>query len=98
MTPSSTIKCPTHGVSDYALICQHLRQATSRIGYYLIEAEPGEPAQAWCSVCDQLLACDRGWSDRADAMADWQLWCEICLARNLEGHELISLVAGSPAC
>jgi hypothetical protein len=90
------VECPIHGRQRYALICVHL--TTSRSSrYYLIEEEPDDPAQAWCESCDRVLAEDRGWSDRASAMAGWKLFCKDCFALTLQQHQLVTLVEGGPA-
>ncbi|WP_073217202.1 hypothetical protein [Massilia sp. CF038] len=92
----ANIECKVHGSAAYALICQNLHNDAG-LPYLLIEAEPGEPAQAWCETCDEALVRSRGWSDAANAIADWKLWCDPCFASNLEARELITLVAGGPA-
>ena len=93
-TMPPTIHCDKHGESAYCLICQHLRSSTG-LGYYAIEAEPDEPAQAWCEQCDEVLAEERGWNDRADAAADWKLFCTTCYEETLQQHELLSWVEGT---
>jgi hypothetical protein len=87
------IECSVHGASPYALICQHLHRDAS-LPYLLIEAEQGEPAQAWCQICDEVVERCRGWNEEAVAIAAWKLWCTHCFIRNLDKRELITLVAG----
>ncbi len=79
------IYCDQHGVTAYCLICQHLRGGVG-LGYWAIKPEPKEPAQAWCEACDAVLDQDRGWSDRAEALADWKLYCAGCYAEALSRH------------
>ena len=56
------------------------------LGYWAIKPDPQEPAQAWCEACDAVLDQDRGWSDRAEALADWKLYCTGCYAEALSRH------------
>lgn len=93
-TPTPTIDCAKHGRSKYALICQHLRN-TDKLGYYLIESEPDEPAQAWCAQCDEIFNNEQGWNDTADNFANWQLYCETCHSKRLSNHTLLSMVIGT---
>lgn len=88
------IHCKRHGVTAYCLICQHLRSEEG-LGYFAIAPEPEEPAQAWCEACDRVLEAERGWSDRADAKADWKLYCTGCYEETLARHELRSWVRGT---
>ncbi len=91
-----TIHCQRHGVSASCIICRHLR-AGSGLGYWAIEPEPGEPAQAWCEQCDVVLQQDRGWTDRGDAFADWQVYCSKCYAETLARHDLRGWCEGGPS-
>ena len=93
-SPRPKIHCEEHGEIDYCLICQHLR-AGAGLGYFAIEAEPEEPAQAWCEKCDAVLEEERGWSDRADELADWMLVCTGCYDQTLQRHQLLSWVEGT---
>ena len=79
------VHCGRHGVTAYCLICRHLREGVG-LGYWAIRAEPEEPAQAWCEECDAALDQDRGWSDRATALADWKLYCAGCYVEALSQH------------
>ena len=94
MTAQTT--CERHGTQPYALICAHLAQ-NSNLSYYLVEEEPGEPAQAWCQACDTVLEAECGWTDHADEQADWKLFCRMCFDEALERHQLESLVEGGPS-
>jgi hypothetical protein len=87
-------QCEEHGPSPYCLICKHLRERNA-LGYFAIQAEPTEPAQAWCEGCDSVLAQERGWNDRADEQADWKLFCTACYERRLSSHRLVSWVEGT---
>ena len=89
----TSIECAIHGAQRYALICVHL-VTSSGCRYCLIEEGP---AQAWCESCDRILAQERGWSDRADGVADWKLFCQRCFAETLQRHLLLTLVEGGPA-
>ena len=93
-----TIHCDRHGVTAYCLICRHLRDGAG-LGYWAIEPEPeiGEPAQAWCEGCDAVLDAEQGWTDRADAAADWKLYCAGCYADTLARHEQRGWCAGGPS-
>ena len=93
-SPRPTIHCEEHGETEYCVICRHLCAGVGA-GYFAIEAEPGEPAQAWCEECDAVLEEERGWSDRADEMADWQLLCTGCYEQTLHRHQLLSWVEGT---
>jgi hypothetical protein len=79
------IHCDRHGPTAYCMICRHLREG-SGLGYSAIKPEPEEPAQAWCEECDAALDRDRGWSDRATALADWRLYCAVCYEQALARH------------
>jgi hypothetical protein len=70
-------------------------RAASGLGYYAIKAEPQEPAQAWCEACDGILEDERGWSDRADAAADWKLYCTGCCRDTLARHQVRSWLRGT---
>ena len=93
-SPRPKVHCEDHGETEYCLICQHLC-ARAGLSYFAIEAEPGEPAQAWCEECDVVLEEERGWSDRADEVAGWKLLCTGCYEQTLQGHELRSWVEGT---
>ena len=88
-----TIQCAKHGVTPYCLICQHLRGG-SGLWYFAIRAEAGEPAQAWCESCDEILEQEQGWTDRADLQANWKLFCTACYETILGRHNLRSWVEG----
>ena len=87
------INCAEHGLSPYCLICQHL-EAQSGLGYFACRALPEYPAQAWCQSCDEVLQQERGWSDRADEVADWKLVCEGCYEQALSRNKFVSWVEG----
>ena len=89
------IHCDRHGVTAYCLICQHLRTGEG-IGFWEIEAEDDEPGQAWCELCDAALDQDQGWSDRAEALADWKLYCGCCYSEALERHQRLGWDSGGP--
>ena len=88
------IHCVRHGITPYCVICRHLREGFG-LGYFAIIPEAEEPAQAWCEACDNVLEAERGWSDRADAQADWKLYCTGCYAETLARHQLRSWVRGT---
>jgi len=90
----SLIACEQHGPSPYCIICRHLREETG-LGYFAIPAEPKGPAQAWCEECDHILDQERGWTDKADAQAEWKLYCTQCYEERLRLHRLISWVDGT---
>ena len=95
--PSShplAIECVVHGTTRYCIICKHLLDG-SGLGYFAIQPDPTEPAQAWCEGCDFIFQHERGWSDRADAEAEWKLACTGCYDTTLVGHHLRSWVQGS---
>jgi hypothetical protein len=81
------IHCERHGITAYCLICRHLREGDG-LAYWAIEPEAEEPAQAWCEACDAVLEQDRGWSDRADDLAEWKLYCAGCYEETLARHIL----------
>lgn len=89
-----TIHCQEHGATPYCLICVHLRGHSGQ-GYFAIEAEDEEPAQAWCEQCDHVLAQQRGWDDVADAQADWAISCTVCYRQRLGLNCLVSMVEGT---
>ncbi len=88
------IQCEEHGSSPYCIICEHLREQNG-LGYFAIQAESTEPAQAWCEACDLVLAQEQGWTDRADLQAGWKLHCTACYERRLSAHTLLSWVEGT---
>jgi hypothetical protein len=88
------VQCAKHGRTEYCLICRHLREH-SGLGFYANTAEKHAPAQAWCAACDQVLDEERGWSDRADAFADWKLFCAVCYKETLTQHKFIAWMVGS---
>jgi hypothetical protein len=88
------VHCERHGVTAYALLCRHLA-AGAGLGYFAIPPEPEEPAQAWCEACDEVVEAEQGWTDRADAQADWRLYCAGCYAGALARHTLLSWVEGT---
>jgi hypothetical protein len=92
-TSNTKIHCDEHGASDYCLICQHL-EAKSGLEYLACRALPDYPAQAWCKGCDAVLQQEQGWSDRADAEADWKLVCEGCYEQALARNKFESWVEG----
>ena len=97
IVPSSdtlVVHCPVHGPTQYCIICKHLRDG-SGLGYFAIKPEPTEPALAWCEDCDRIFQEERGWSDRADAEADWSLVCANCYDQILSRHTLQSWVLGN---
>lgn len=55
------------------------------------------PAQAWCEGCNEIFEQERGWTDRADAAADWQLFCEGCYEQALARHRLVAWADGTDA-
>jgi hypothetical protein len=88
------IHCARHGVTPFCLICRHLGEG-SGLGYFAIKPEADEPAQAWCEACDRVLEAERGWSDRADAAADWKVYCTSCYKEALARHQLRSWLRGT---
>ena len=93
MSHPLAVRCSQHGVTAYCLICRHLWEGIG-LGYWDILPEPEEPAQAWCEGCDAVLHEDRGWSDRAEALVDWKLYCAGCYADTLSRHTLRGLDSG----
>jgi hypothetical protein len=89
------IHCDRHGVTAYCIICRHLRES-SGLAYWAIKPKSEEPAQAWCEECDAVLAEDRGWTDRGDALADWKLYCTGCYAETLARHTRRGWDSGGP--
>ena len=94
-TPSDTkVHCAEHGDSSFCLICQHL-EGQSGLFYYACRALPDYPAQAWCEACDVVLQQERGWSDLADATADWKVICQGCYEQALARNKFMSWVEGT---
>ncbi len=87
------IRCDRHGPREKAIVCRHLPQPTEG-GYFAVPAEAGEPAQAWCQVCEDARIADHGWYDYADSVAQWLLVCTECLARAVKKRSLIHEFAG----
>lgn len=87
------VACKQHSPSAYSIICTHLRERDG-LGYFAIEAEETEPAQAWCEACDVVFSQERGWTDRAEKYAGWKLYCAICYKNRLRSQTLISQVEG----
>jgi hypothetical protein len=79
----------------YCIICRHLCEG-SGLGYWAIKRKGDLPAQAWCEECDAVLEEDRGWTDRGDAQADWQLYCSKCYAKTLARHSRRGWDSGDP--
>ena len=88
------IECAKHGRTTYCLICKHLREQ-SNLSFYACDAETEMPAQAWCTMCDQVLEEEQGWSDRADEAADWKLFCGHCYEETLARHHFIAWSVGT---
>jgi hypothetical protein len=84
---SRVVHCDEHGEMAGCILCRHLCEG-KRLGYWAIKPDATGPAQAWCDQCDVVLDEDRGWTDRGDALADWQLYCEKCYAKTLARHKL----------
>ena len=53
------IHCERHGVTAYCIICRHLCDCAG-LGFWAIEPDLDEPAQAWCEGCDAVLAAEQG--------------------------------------
>ena len=87
------IDCKEHGTSRYSVLCIHLRERDG-LGYFAIQAQATEPAQAWCEACDVVMSQERGWTDRADSYAGWKLYCSTCYKNRLRAQALISVVEG----
>ena len=88
------VNCKQHGASAQCVICTHLQERDG-LGYFAIDADGAEPAQAWCEACDVVMSQERGWTDRATAFANWKLTCEVCYRNRLRAQTLISLVEGT---
>jgi hypothetical protein len=87
------IDCDEHGSSPGCIICRHLGEGRG-LGFWSIKAAADGPAQAWCEDCDKVLEEDRGWTDRGDAQADWQIYCTQCYRRTLRRHKRLGWCAG----
>lgn len=88
------VDCKQHGASAQSIICTHLRERDG-LGYFAIDADGTEPAQAWCEACDVVMSQERGWNERASTFADWKLYCSICFKNRLRAQTLISMVEGT---
>ena len=86
------VDCDEHGQSPGCLICRHLREEHG-LGYWAIKADGG-PAQAWCIACNAMATWDRGWTDRASALADWQIYCTFCYDKTLKRHKRLGWLSG----
>ena len=87
------VDCDEHGQSPGCLICRHLREEHG-LGYWAIQPDAESPLQAWCIACNALATWDRGWTDRASALADWQIYCTICYEKTLKRHKLLGWCSG----
>jgi hypothetical protein len=90
---ANTLHCDRHGLAEKAIVCQHLLQPGEG-GYYVVPAEAGDPAQAWCEICERARIADRGWYDYADGVAQWLLVCTECMATAVENRPLMEQCAG----
>jgi hypothetical protein len=86
----SVLQCTHHGPSQTIFVCQHLPRGAG-VGFNPA-TDPGNPRpNAWCDACDRMLVQERGWTDRAEAMAKIVVICASCYdiveERNRTGSE-----------
>jgi hypothetical protein len=87
------VDCDEHGQSPGCLICRHLREERG-LGYWAIRPDDDAPAMAWCIACNAMVTWDRGWTDRASALADWQIYCTFCYDKTLKRHKQVGWCSG----
>jgi hypothetical protein len=87
------VACDDHGSSPACILCSHLGDGRG-LGFWSIKPGKESPAQAWCEACDAILEVDRGWTDRGDARADWQIYCTQCYRKTLRRHTRLGWDAG----
>ncbi len=92
-SPPRLVECDDHGSTPDCLVCKHLCDRRG-LGYWAIKSDDTGPDQAWCNDCDAVLEEDRGWSDRACAVADWQIYCTFCYDKTLKRHKLLGWLPG----
>ncbi|MBC7755478.1 MAG: hypothetical protein H7Z20_02330 [Bdellovibrio sp.] len=79
----------THN-NSYTIVCCHLNENTRLGEVFMLPKTSEDPAQVWCSICENARIADEGWYDASDAVACWSLSCEDCVAVSLhEAREVI---------
>lgn len=97
MNNSEKIDCHLHGLTDYALVCQHLanqEQGDQPVEYFAAEdvdaKDESEVENVWCKSCDDTLIEQGEWNDISEAFAAPKVVCIACLQtiknRNLKGE------------
>lgn len=86
---TESVRCSQHSASEEWLICTHLRSRTG-LGYFVLAAVEDQPAQAWCEECQRALDEVRGWTDRSEGIADFNVYCAACVRRVLSSHTFIA--------
>ena len=94
MTAPTMMRCDAHGETRYVLLCRHLL-ASKGVGYVYVNARVGAPGQAWCEECDVVVEAERGWTDRANAAAEWKLVCTTCARSIRRGHRCLGRIVGT---
>jgi hypothetical protein len=78
--PTVEVSCGEHGKSHATFVCQHLTRS-SGLGFFTAD-DPNDPRpDAWCGRCDELLAKEGSWTERAEAFAHVRLACANCYDR-----------------
>src|SRR5690242_10201112 len=72
--------CGEHGARPPALVCQHL--VNGRRGGFHCDYDTDEPGEvcpaAWCDLCQAVLASEREWNERCEAIAQISVICDLC--------------------
>jgi len=90
------INCSTHGICNYALVCQHLAKQNEDeipMKYYVANSQDDDSRSSvenvWCEACDSILKKEGDWTDAAVEFAYPQVICSECLQsimnRNTKG-------------
>jgi hypothetical protein len=45
---------------------------------YIVPSDDEWPLMSWCEDCEEARLEDKGWYDKADAMAKWSIICGRC--------------------
>lgn len=77
-----TIYCDTHGETEKAYVCNHLKGDSSGLGFHCEDPSEENPyPDAWCDACESIRATHGGWDPVPKGLCKIVVLCSGCYGR-----------------
>ena len=78
------------------IACVHIQRERA-VDVFIIPADEQHEAQVWCGECDAVLESERGWTEKADAVAQWSFICTKCCEAVQTKASSVTIIEGEEA-